>query len=219
MPVLGVSAEDLSCPSWVWEHPDKNCFSHNLMCFRLVLPAHRRGGQLASPRLPGGRERGAEAWGWRGSCSERSRQAWMEYVEHGLGGCVKDSFVRASKEDLESELGLICTEEEPDFDKKHWNGFCRREYAKTTFHLHKNFMWASFLLLQAWKRFLFVCELRTPPCIHFVVQEALFLQPWAGGLQRSCLFPRTHTHFNILEFHKCICSSCDFHRALIPVLF
>ena len=84
-----------------------------------------------------------------GSCCERSRQVWMEYMEHGLGGCVKDSFVWVSKEDLKSELGLICMEGGPDFDEEHWYGFCRREYAKTTFHLHKNYIWASFLSLQA----------------------------------------------------------------------
>lgn len=195
------------CPSWAWECPDKSCFS--LKCFRLVLPAQRRGGQLASPRLPAGSENGAETWGWRGSCCERSRQASVGGV-HGA---------RAAKEDLKSERGLICTAGELDFDKEHWNGFCRRQYDKTTFHLHMNYIWASFLLLQAWKFFLFVCELRTHPCVHSVVQEVLLLWPWAGGLRRSCLFPRTRICFNILEFHKCIYSSHDFRWALIPMPF
>lgn len=167
-------------------------------------------------------------WKWCRGLGLESELLWGEQASvdgiHGAWAvcvcvCVKDSFVWVSKEDLKGELGLICTGGEPDFDKEHWGGFCRREYAKTAFHLHKNYTWASFLLLQAWKFFLFVCELRTPPCIHSVVQELLLLWPWVGGLGRSCLFPRTHICFNILEFHKCIYSSCDFRWALIPMPF
>jgi len=115
----------------------------------LVLLAQRRGRHLDSPRLPEGSDNGAKAWGWRGSRCERSRPLWVEYTEHGLGGCLKDSFMWASNEDFKSVLGLICTDREPDFDKEHWDGCCRREYAKTTFPLHSNYKWASFLLLQA----------------------------------------------------------------------
>lgn len=74
----------------------------------------------------------------------------MEYVEQLRHGHMKDGFAWVSKEDLKGEMGLIiCTEGKPDFGKEHWGGLRSREYAKTftVFHLHKNYMWASFLLL------------------------------------------------------------------------
>lgn len=72
------------------------------------------------------------------------RGAGMKHMEHGLGVVLKDTFVWASKEGFESEQGLVCTEEKPDFAKEHWDRLCGREYAKTSFHLHKNYMWAFF---------------------------------------------------------------------------
>lgn len=68
----------------------------------------------------------------------------MKHEEQRLGGSLKDTFVWAPKEYFESEQGLVCTEGKPAFAKEHWDGLCGWEYAKTSFHLHKNYMWAFF---------------------------------------------------------------------------
>lgn len=68
----------------------------------------------------------------------------MKHREQGLAGSLEDTFVWASKEDFESEQGLVCTEGKAGFAKESWDGLCGREYAKTPFHLHKNYMWAFF---------------------------------------------------------------------------